>query len=122
MSDWQQELNNKRLASGGWYGCIVNDGWKDIVLKTDAQLAFMDPDYKINQVKEKFGTLRYYFETEKVGIELEIMYAIASYAERLSASTCERCGRYGELCGESWVVTLCTKCDEERILKKKEGN
>lgn len=111
---WQQEFNDRRLASGGWYGCIVDDGWKDIVLKCDEQLAFMDPNYKINQVKEKFGGLRFYFETEKTGIEQEIMWAIASYAERQSYSTCELCGKYGQLRDERrYIRTLCDSCEDD---------
>ena len=115
MSTWQEKLNEKCLAEGGWYGCIAPDGWKDIILKADAMLTYMDPNYKINQVKQKFGTLRYYFETEKTGIELDIMYAIATQAEVYSASVCETCGKFGELRTERrFVETLCTKCDAVR--------
>ena len=122
MTTWQEELNNERLASSRWYGCIAPDGWKDIVLRADGMLAYMDPNYKITQIKEKFGTLRYYFDTEKSGIELDIMYAIASEAERMSAQTCETCGKFGELRDDrSWIVTLCSKCNDERN-QKKEGN
>jgi hypothetical protein len=110
---WQDELNNRRLCEGGWYGCVAPDGWKDIVLKADAMLAYMDPKYKITQIKEKWGTLRYYFETEKSGIELDIMYAIATQAEAYSASVCETCGKFGELRTERrYIQTLCSKCED----------
>lgn len=119
MSTWQEELNNERLASSRWYGCIAPDGWKDIVLRADAMLAYIDPNYKICQIKEKFGTLRYYFESKKFGIERDIMYAIADGAERMSAQTCETCGKFGELRDDrSWVVTLCSKCNDERNQNK----
>jgi len=107
---WQQELNEKR-QSDGWYGCSVNDGWRDIVLEADAMLEYIDPDYKISQVKEKFGTMRYYFETDKEGIEMKIMHAITEYAERKSRNTCEDCGEYGKIRGDiGWMLTLCDKC------------
>lgn len=79
---WQADLNAKRCAKG-WYGCIAPDVWKDIILEADEMLAFIDPDYQINQVKEKFGTLRYYFETkyDYDSIERKIMNAIAWHAE-----------------------------------------
>lgn len=114
---WQQELNDKRLADGGWYGCIVNDGWKKIVMETDAMLAFIDPDYKICQVKEKWGELRYYFETnvEYDTIQREIMDAIVRSAESRSRHICEQCGKFGELrTNRAWIVTLCNTCEEAR--------
>lgn len=122
---WQDEFNDARRASGGWYGCIVSDGWKDLVLKTDRMLAHMDPNYKINQVKEKFGGLRYYFETEKTGVEAEIMNAITNYAENRSYHICETCGKFGELREErAWIVTLCDTCNDERNkeMKRREKN
>lgn len=109
---WQEELNAKRLASGGWYGCIAPDGWKDIVLQADAMMAFIDPDYKIQQVKEKFGTLRFYYESSKQGVELSILEAIATAAENDSATTCEECGKYGTLRDKRYYIqTLCDGCE-----------
>ncbi len=114
---WQQELNDKRLAPGGWYGCVAPDGWKDIVLKADKMLSFIDPDYKIMQIKEKFGTLRYYFGSnfEYDSIEHDIMQAIERWAESRSANTCEVCGKFGELRDDRyWIVTLCNDCNDAR--------
>lgn len=114
---WQEELNDKRLASGGWYGCVVGDGWKDLVLETDAMLLRMDSEYKIQQVKEKFGTLRYYYDSdlEYDTVERRIMDAIIDAAEARSAITCERCGKYGELRTQRYyVLTLCDACNKER--------
>lgn len=114
---WQQEFNDKRLADGGWYGCIVNDGWKKIVLETDSMLAHIDPNYKICQVKEKWGELRYYFASE-IGydtIERNIMDAIVRSAESRSRYVCEQCGKFGELrTNRAWIVTLCNTCEEAR--------
>jgi hypothetical protein len=109
---WQEELNQRRLKTRGWYGCIAPDGWKDIVLEADAMLVHIDPDYEIHQIKEKFGTLRYYFgSNKKLGeIESDIMYAIVGYAEAKSSRTCERCGSYGEIRDGNYIRTLCDKC------------
>lgn len=115
---WQEELNAKRLKTKGWYGCIAPDGWKDIVLEADAMLAHIDPDYEIHQIKEKFGTLRYYYGTnhEYDSIEYKIMDAITRSAESKSAGVCEVCGKWGETDWEqSWVTTL---CEEHRNGKK----
>lgn len=114
--DWQEELNAKRLKTKGWYGCAVPEGWKDIVLETDEMLAHIDPDYEIQQIKEKFGTLRYYFYSANSlsSIEGKIMYAIASAAEAKSSNLCQECGKYGEtLSDRGWVATLCREHRDE---------
>jgi hypothetical protein len=117
---WQEELNTKRLKTKGWYGCIAPNGWMDIVLKADEMLAFIDPNYEINQIKEKFGTLRYYFDSTKRGVEGDIMEAIATCAEIRSSNTCERCGKFGELRTETYyIITLCDTCNGARLEKMK---
>lgn len=114
---WQKELNDKRVKAKGWYGCIAPDGWKEIVLKADNMLAHIDPDYEIYQIKEKFGTLRYYFGSRYAHstIQAQIMNAITTWAEHRSQYVCESCGKWGELRDERhWIVTLCDTCNEER--------
>jgi len=111
MTTWQEEFEAKRLAEGGWSGCDVSDGWQKIIMEADERLLYIDPKYKIQQVKEKFGSLRYYFTTEKVGIERDIMQCITSYAEQRSAHICEDCGKYGKYRPQlAWVRTLCDEC------------
>jgi hypothetical protein len=128
---WQEELNDKRLAGRGWYGCIAPDGWKWIVEDCDRLLARLDPDYEIQQVKEKFGTLRYYYETEADQEIQEIMDAVVSRAEYLSGKTCEGCGNSSAISnsdrgikydssavlkstvGGGWLKTICDSCDTE---------
>ena len=65
---------------------------------------FLHP--RATQVKEKYGTLRFYmsFETE------EIQRLIAT-AEALSAQTCEQCGAVGRQRNGGWIKTLCDSCD-----------
>lgn len=114
---WQDEFNAKRLKTKGWYGCIAPDGWKDIVLETDAMLAHIDPDYEIHQIKEKYGTLRYYYGSniEYGSIQDKIMQAIVRAAEARSATICEVCGKWGETDWESsWVRTLCDEHNGEQ--------
>lgn len=114
---WQEELNSKRLKTKGWYGCIAPDGWQKIVEETDAMLAHIDPDYEIHQIKEKFGTLRYYFGTTHASdtIEYKIMSAIERAAEARSAGVCEVCGQWGETDWDrSYVRTLCEEHNEEK--------
>ena len=86
------------------YTNFVGPGWNDILSNLHTKLVEQNPDYRITQVKEKFGTLRYY--TNNVNEEGNLHIA---NAENLSAETCEQCGRAGKLRGSRrWLKTLCT--------------
>ena len=131
---WQEKLNKSRAAKG-WYGCIAPDGWKNIILDMDRQLAYLDPDYEIYQVKEKFGTLRFYYGTavEDRTVQ-EIMDALVSYAEMVSAKVCDQCGnsswiqrahwgnKYDGTAvlkdSGGWLKTICDNCDTEGRYKR----
>jgi hypothetical protein len=43
---------------GRWISCA--SGWYPLIIELDKKLAEIFPDYELHQVKEKFGTLRYY--------------------------------------------------------------
>lgn len=106
-----------RRVPDGWGRWIsVDAGWYPLVIATDAQLAALDPAYRVHQIKEKFGTLRYYYwpSSEDVSPELlDAMDTITDDAERASAVTCERCGEAGVLQRTRyWAKTLCHACAE----------
>lgn len=85
----------------GWYELIYDLSKKitEIIEKTP-----VDENFPIRaaQVKEKYGTLRFYMETETD----EISDLIYEY-EQLSAKTCEVCGKPGRIRGGRWVQSLC---------------
>lgn len=56
----------------------------------------------IEQVKEKYGTLRFYYRGGD-----EFVQGAVSMAEYMSARTCETCGSPGRLRGRHWVYTAC---------------
>ncbi len=62
------------------------------------------------QVKEKFGTLRFYIDGGN-----EYTSALVQMAESFSGVTCEVCGDRGELVGGGWLQTLCKTHAEEKI-------
>jgi hypothetical protein len=60
------------------------------------------------QIKEKFGTLRFYYHGGDEYIE-----GIVRMAESMSATTCEVCGAHGKQRGGGWIRTLCDKHAQE---------
>lgn len=105
-----------RRIPDGWGRWISHEaGWYPIVAALDEQLAAIDPDYVVHQVKEKFGTLRYYCEPggDPSTEVREAFCDIVDEAQRLSAITCERCGEPGILQRRNdWRKTLCASCAE----------
>lgn len=68
------------------------------------------------QVKEKFGTLRFYYDGGD-----EYIHGLASMAEWVSSVTCEECGERGKLRGSGWVYTACDKHTRpEDLIKENE--
>jgi hypothetical protein len=59
---------------------------------------------RASQVKEKYGTLRFYMTSGT-----NEMYAITDKAERQSSVTCERCGKSGKMRGRGWLYTACNR-------------
>jgi predicted nucleic acid-binding Zn ribbon protein len=104
-------------------------GWYWILDELDKKLTYLDPNYKIAQIKEKFGGLRFYFDTENVGVARDIMYDCQADAYYKASETCETCGKGSfrgkeyhditvKLRGDGWYRTLCDPCDEIRKAKR----
>lgn len=60
---------------------------------------------RASQVKEKYGTLRFYMTSESD----EMSYLIGE-AERKSAVTCENCGSKGKVRNDGWISIRCDDC------------
>ena len=90
----------------------IPDGWKrafGIQLCEDLKTALNGrTDWRIEQIKEKFGALRIYanYETQ------EISDVIDKY-EALSAKTCWKCGAPATKYSTGWILPWCDNCREE---------
>jgi hypothetical protein len=60
------------------------------------------PQVTLDQVKEKFGTLRFYYSGGD-----DYISGLVSMAESMSGITCETCGKPGTSTGGSWIKTAC---------------
>ena len=72
------------------------------------------PQVTLDQVKEKFGTLRFYYSGGD-----DYISGMVSLAESMTGVTCESCGNIGESRGGGWIHTYCTPCEEARELARK---
>jgi hypothetical protein len=114
MADRKKEPFLKRYSST-WHDCL-NRGWKkkfgmdlwrDLLeaIKKDG----IDPDsVAILQVKEKYGTLRVYLNTET-----DAMSDVLSYYEDMSMLYCIHCGRPTKYMTHGWILYICDKCGKE---------
>jgi len=73
------------------------------------------PQVVVDQVKEKFGGLRFYYHGGD-----NVVDGMVRMAESWAACTCETCGESGTLRGGGWIRTLCDKHEEEYQRKRNE--
>jgi hypothetical protein len=129
------EINTKFLHDGhpllftnSQVGFECGDGWFDLLNVLFYQISqYLEehPELKIhiNQVKEKFATLRFYYDitdtskesTKKTYYDDEI-FAYVRLAESLSSIICEECGAMKtqtvnvQIRKGGWMTTLCDAC------------
>jgi len=118
----QQELVNKYPKLYKDYGgnpretCLAfgfecGDGWYNIIADLSEKLSKYEEIFA-TQVKEKFGSLRFYIGPCNKENWDEV-YKLISEAESKSAETCEVCGKPGKTVGRQWLRTLCVECNKE---------
>jgi len=86
----------------------VGPGWAPILDELHRDVVALDPDYTVEQVKEKFGSLRAYLTYRDPAIA-----ALVQAAQQRSAQTCEECGAPGLIRnrrGAIWLQCLCDTC------------
>jgi len=94
------------------WGFECGDGWYNIINTLCANIQnhidwknkkeVVVPQVTVDQVKEKFGGLRFYYEGGD-----DIIDGMVRMAEGMSEVTCEICGKPGESQGGGWIRTLC---------------
>jgi hypothetical protein len=111
-------------CGNGWYH-IINQlcaniqhhiDWRNRKNELDPNQPIV-PQVTVDQVKEKFGTLRFYYTGGDDYID-----GLVSMAESMSGVTCEECGNPGSTVGRGWLTTLCEKHAEERGIYKDDDN
>lgn len=97
-------------CGNGWYN-IINSLCNNIQSHIDwkAKQGVVVEQVVADQVKEKFGTLHFYYSGGD-----DTIAGMVRMAESMSAVTCEDCGNPGETQGGGWLRTICKPCDERR--------
>lgn len=94
-------LNKPKIISCDFFDVQV--GWYPLIKDLINDLIKLGWNKQVCQVKEKFGSLRFYINEGSEEIHNRI-----SNAEKLSYETCELCGEKGELRTKiRWFTTLC---------------
>lgn len=94
------------------WGFAVGDGWFNIIDQLMGNIQH-HIDWKekqgnpieqvtLDQVKEKFGGLRFYYTGGD-----DYISGLVSMAESMSEVTCETCGAPGKRQGKGWIRTTC---------------
>jgi hypothetical protein len=78
---------------------VIQEDIDDAKVKVDEEAAKVPT---VVEVKEKFGTLRFYIQAGT-----DAHYNYISFAESMSAVTCETCGSPGKRLGHGWIYTAC---------------
>lgn len=101
------------------WGCECRDGWYLILDELFDNISKYE-DLVLEQVKEKFGTLRVYISgtTKENWDDVDFHLERAYYK---SSRTCEDCGKQGKLITNGWFRVACYDCEEERRNRLKKG-
>lgn len=97
----------------------VGPGWRPIIYDILKRVSYLmrlsgDGQFEIEQIKEKFGKLRFYFDTTDMDsfVLRQIISLIVDEGCDQSGYHCEDCGSIKEVTieGPGWIRTLCKEC------------
>jgi len=104
QEDWHTEANPLSVHRHRWW--LLGLSWGQLESGLKALIWFPYTGFAVTQVKEKFGTLRYYCPST------DAIDRYIRYAETLSYKTCEKCGEPGKLFTDGWWYVACPKHTE----------
>jgi hypothetical protein len=123
----KMEKTYPKIFVGKYGGFAVGAGWYPILEELCSSIQH-HIDWKnrrsevvsqvtVDQIKEKFGGLRFYYQ----GGDDEIS-GMVRMAEAWADHSCETCGAPGKKRNGGWIRTLCDKHEEEYQKSKNDSN
>ena len=113
----------------GCSGCECDDGWFDLIdtlclsiqshidseVKCNnlSKTAVIKLQVKAEQIKEKFGELRFYVSGGD-----DTTRGMISFAELMSKHICESCGNKATVRTSGWIRNLCQSCADDRASQR----
>lgn len=102
------------------FGVECGNGWNNILWELCEKIEKIletnhvsQEKFVVAQIKEKYGTLRFYYNAPKeVYKEVD---KLVDEAEKKTEITCEMCGENGRMRKAPWIRTLCDKCEKGRF-------
>jgi len=104
-----RDRNASMEVSPMHWGFECGDGWFSLIDHLCGCIqSYIDLNEKeqviVSQVKEKFGTLRFYYDYGD-----DYIAGMVRFAEYQSGSICEECGEPGTLDHSGWITCRCEK-------------
>ena len=116
--EFQQKKHSMQETCMCW-GCECGDGWEPLLRRMCEKIKGFGVEF--TQIKEKYGTLRAYYiiktDAKFTNADYQMVENAIDQAEKESETTCEDCGKEGELRDGGWMRTLCDACEENRFKK-----
>jgi len=114
LDRYPEEIHHRIIYAAMQCGSGIREGWYELVLELDDAISKIYPLYTIDQVKEKFGGLRFY-----IGILPDILpqeqhdeiYRLIHEAEEKSYVMCDVCGKLGQTMQVKEYL-IATRCEE----------
>lgn len=98
------------------WGIETGDGWFDLIYKLSQDIVNISKDVRAEQVKEKFGELRFYYSMNVTSEIDDRIFNLIEDATNKSLTICEKCGSTDEVTQtQGWIVTLCKTCKKEYL-------
>jgi hypothetical protein len=93
MDDIKEEIKSRILEPFS-KAIECEDGWLPLLEELHNNLVKIDPNYRVYQVKEKFGALCFYYAISNPELYNQVRDLVQSY-ERRSLKICEKTGGPG---------------------------
>lgn len=105
-----QDVGKSPMTTGMHWGIQTGDGWYKLIDQLCDRIQNHKTESPViaTQVKEKFGTLRFYYYGGDNYID-----ELVTFAGYESERTCEICSEPGTMRNDGWMKVRCDSCMEK---------